>query len=88
MTLIENKFRKPPIDEIKNNLQIIKQTLSIQEQTKKNVSKIIDDICKVKNLHEMYIYIEKLSTYLSRIFNREAKIVFESYFDKLKKRIM
>ena len=48
MTLIQNQFRTPQIDEIKNNLQIIKQTLSIQEKTKKDISTIIDDICKVK----------------------------------------
>ena len=88
LTLIQNKFRTPPIDEIKNNLQIIKQTLSIQEKTKKDISTIIDDICKVKKLDQMYVYIEKLSTYISRVFNREAKIVFESYYDKLKIRIM
>ena len=73
LTLINNKFRKPKIEDIKNNLQIIKQMLSIQTETKQNVSKIIDDICKKKKLNEMFVYIDKLSIYLAKLFNRDAK---------------
>jgi hypothetical protein len=80
LTLITNNFREPPIDKIKNNLQIIKQNLSIQDETKKNCSLVIDDICRLKKLNEMYIYIEKLSKYLSRIFNADAKTLYETYY--------
>ena len=73
LTVIQNQFRKPKIDDIKNNLQIIKQNLSVQSETKLNVSTIIDDICKKKSLNEMFIYIDKLSIYLAKLFNRDAK---------------
>ena len=83
MALITNNFRKPPIDTIKNNLQIIKQNLSIQVETKQNVSVILDDICKLNKLDEMHIYIEKLSVYLSKIFNRDAKTLYEKYYKNM-----
>jgi hypothetical protein len=76
LTVIQNQFRKPKIDGIKNNLQIIKQNLSVQSETKLNVSTIIDDICKKKSLNEMFIYIDKLSIYLAKLFNRDAKKAF------------
>jgi len=82
LLLIDNKFRKPPIDTIKNNLQIIKQNLSIQNETKENVSRILDDICRLKKLDEMHIYIDKLSKYLSRLFNTDAKTLYETYYKK------
>ena len=75
--LIDNKFRKPNIDDIKNNLQVIKQNLSIQTQTHKNCSIIIDDICKQNNMNNMKIYIYKLCEYLQKVFNREAKSFLE-----------
>ena len=77
LILIDNKFRKPNIDDIKNNLQLIKQNLSIQTQTHKNCSIIIDDICKQNNMNNMKIYIYKLCEYLQRVFNREAKSFLE-----------
>ena len=73
LTVIKNQFRKPKIDDIKNNLQIIKQNLSVQSETKLNVSSVIDDICKKNNLNQMFIYIDKLSIYLAKLFNRDAK---------------
>ena len=78
LTVIKNQFRKPKIDDIKNNLQIIKQNLSVQSETKLNVSTVIDDICKKKKLNEMFIYIDKLSIYLAKIFNRDAKALMNS----------
>nr|WPF46693.1 MAG: hypothetical protein [Lake Baikal virophage 9] len=78
LTLINNNFRKPPIQSIKDNLQIIKQMLSIQTETKQNVSQIIDNICKKKKLNEMFIYIDKLSIYLAKLFNRDAKSFMDS----------
>jgi len=77
ISVIENNFRKPDINDIKNNLQIIKQNLSIQTETHKNCSKIIDDICKIKNIIHMRIYIYKLSEYLQKVYNREAKTFLE-----------
>ena len=67
ISVIENNFRKPDINDIKNNLQIIKQ----------NCSTIIDDICKIKNIIHMRIYIYKLSEYLQKVYNREAKTFLE-----------
>ena len=55
INVIENNFKKPNINDIKNNLQVIKQNLSIQTETHKNCSKIIDDICKIKNIIHMRI---------------------------------
>ena len=80
LTLINNTFRKPKIEDIRNNLQIIKQMLSIQTETKENVSQIIDDICKKKKLSEMFMYIDKLCVYLAKLFNRDAK----TFLDKIK----
>ena len=77
INVIENTFRKPNINDIKNNLQIIKQNLSIQTQTHKNCSLIIDDICKQNDMNNMRIYIYKLSEYLQKVFNREAKSFLE-----------
>ena len=87
LTLIENKFRKPTIESIKNNLQIIKQNLSVQDETKQNVSMIIDDICRLNKLDEMYIYIEKLSKYLSRLFNADAKTLYKNITSNLSPKI-
>lgn len=78
ISVIENTFRKPNIEDIKNNLQIIKQNLAIQTETHKNCSVIIDDICKLNKLNEMAIYIHKLSDYLSRVYNRNAKAFLEN----------
>jgi len=77
INVIENNFKKPNINDIKNNLQVIKQNLSIQTETHKNCSKIIDDICKIKNIIHMRIYIYKLSEYLQKVYNREAKSFLE-----------
>jgi len=77
ITVIDNKFRKPEISDIKNNLQIIKQNLSIQTETHKNCSKIIDSICERKKLTEMIIFIQKLSEYISKVYNRSAKIFLD-----------
>lgn len=78
LNLIKNNFRRPRIEDIRNNLQIIKQNLSNQTETKKNVSLIIDDICKKNKLDQMYIYIDKLSHYLARLFNRDAKAFIDN----------
>jgi hypothetical protein len=63
---------------IKNNLQIIKANLSIQTETHKNCSIIIDDICSQTDLNKMNVYIQKLSEYLSKVFNRFAKRFLET----------
>jgi hypothetical protein len=48
-----------------------------QTQTHKNCSLIIDDICKQNDMNNMRIYIYKLSEYLQKVFNREAKSFLE-----------
>ena len=82
MILIKNNFRKPPIESIKTNLQIIKQNLSVQDETKKNISVIIDDICKLNKLDQMYIYIDKLAKYVYKRCNLDAKILYDKYYKK------
>lgn len=77
INVIENKFRKPEISDIINNLQIIKQNLSIQTETHKNCSVIINSICQRKKLTEMIIFIQKLSEYISKVYNRSAKVFLE-----------
>jgi hypothetical protein len=80
--VIENKFRKPKLSDIINNLQIIKSNLSMQNETKENVSMIIDNMCKLKNLSSMIIFINKLSNYISKIYNADAKTFFEENYKK------
>jgi hypothetical protein len=80
--VIENKFRKPKLSDIINNLQIIKSNLSMQNETKENVSMIIDNMCKLKNLSSMIIFINKLSNYKSKIYNADAKTFFEENYKK------
>jgi len=78
INVISNTFRQVNINDIKNNLQIIKANLSIQTETYKNCSLIIDDICSQTNLNKMNVYIQKLSEYLSKIYNRSAKHFLET----------
>jgi len=65
--LIENNFRKPKIEDIKNNLQIIKQFLSIS-----NVSMEIDNICSSNSLKQMDSKIQKLRDILFSISNKNT----------------
>jgi len=65
--LIENKFRKPDIRDIKNNLQIIKQFLSISD-----VSMEIDKICSSKSLKNLDFKIQKLRDILFSISNKNT----------------
>jgi hypothetical protein len=78
INVISNTFRQVKIEDIKNNLQIIKANLSIQTETHKNCSIIIDDICSQTDLNKMNVYIQKLSEYLSKVFNRFAKRFLET----------
>jgi len=78
INVISNTFRQVKIEDIKNNLQIIKANLSIQTETQKNCSIIIDDICSQTDLNKMNVYIQKLSEYLSKVFNRFAKRFLET----------
>jgi hypothetical protein len=69
--LLEQEFRKPEINDIKNNLQIIKQNLSYNIQYDiGNVSRRIDDICRVSNVLEIKKRLENLSTDISDIVNK------------------
>ena len=78
INVISNTFRQVKIEDIKNNLQIIKANLSIQTETHKNCSIIIDDICSQTDLNKIKVYIQKLSEYLSKVFNRFAKRFLET----------
>jgi hypothetical protein len=78
VNVISNTFRQVKIEDIKNNLQIIKANLSIQTETQKNCSIIIDDICSLSDLNKIQTYIQKLSEYLSKVFNRFAKSFLET----------
>jgi len=78
VNVISNTFRQVKIEDIKNNLQIIKANLSIQTETQKNCSIIIDDICSLSDLNKIKTYIQKLSEYLSKVFNRFAKTFLET----------
>ena len=78
INVISNTFRQVKIEDIKNNLQIIKANLSIQTETHKNCSIIIDDICSQTDLNKINVYIQKLSEYLSKVFNRFAKRFLET----------
>jgi hypothetical protein len=68
--LLENKFRKPKLEDIKNNLQIIKQSLSyITAIDLSSVSNRIDYICSlpVKTIKKE---IDKLISFLSTKINK------------------
>jgi hypothetical protein len=69
--VLEQEFRKPKIENVKNNLQIIKQNLSYNtEYDLGNVSRRIDDICRVSNILEIKKRLENLSSDISDIINK------------------
>jgi len=63
--LIENKFRKPNIKDIKSNLQIIKQSLSVEP-----INKTIDNMCNLKSLTSILFKIKKLKDILYSLSNK------------------
>lgn len=71
LLLLDNKFRKPKLEDIKKNLQIIKQSLSyITAINLSNVSKKIDYICSLSSVKTMKREIESLINFLFKIINK------------------
>ena len=71
LLLLDNKFRKPKLEDIKNNLQIIKQSLSyITAINLSNVSQKIDYICSLSSVKSIKKEIESLINFLFRIINK------------------
>jgi len=71
LLLLDNKFRKPKLEDIKKNLQIIKQSISyITAINLSNVSKKIDYICSLSSVKTMKREIESLISFLSKIINK------------------
>jgi hypothetical protein len=73
LLLNEQTFRKPNINDINNNLQIIKQDLSY---TNTNFSDDIDEATKTKNKSLKFEMIQKIRDDLFRIINKDAKKLF------------
>jgi hypothetical protein len=67
MILLKNKFRKPQLEDIKDNLQIIKQMISSHL-----VSRQINSICSLKSRTSIYKKIESLRNKLFTISNKTA----------------
>jgi hypothetical protein len=69
--LLENKFRKPRLEDIKNNLQIIKQSLSyITAIDLSSVSNRIDYICSLQSVKTIKKEIDNLISFLSIKINK------------------
>jgi hypothetical protein len=71
--ILQNEFRKPKLNDIKINLQIIKQQLSYNTEYKlNNISSSIDKICKSSSLEQIEKNIQSLSDMLSYIVNKSG----------------
>jgi hypothetical protein len=69
--LLENKFRKPRLEDIKNNLQIIKQSLSyITAIDISSVSNRIDYICSLQSVKTIKKEIDNLISFISNQINK------------------
>lgn len=69
--ILQNEFRKPKLNDIKTNLQIIKQQLSYNTEYNLNhISSSIDKICKSSSLEQIEKNIQSLSDMLSYIVNK------------------
>lgn len=69
--MLEQDFRKVELNEICNNLQILKQSLSYFNI--KNLSDEIDSLCKIKNKKTLFNSLEKIINYLNNYLNNELK---------------
>ena len=74
LILLEQKFKKVNMEDVKNNLQIIKQNASYAPDI--DVSKVIDKICLLKDKKKIYNGIQKMSKQLLKIVNDDAKKKF------------
>ena len=75
LILLEQKFKKVNMEDVKNNLQIIKQNASYAPEI--DVSKVIDKICLLDDKKKIYNGISKLSSKLSSLLNDDAKRFFK-----------
>ena len=75
LILLEQKFRPVNMEDVKNNLQIIKQNASYAPEI--DVSKVIDKICLLKDKKKIYYGIAKMSMSLASLLNDDAKRFFK-----------
>ena len=75
LILLEQKFKKVNMEDVKNNLQIIKQNASYAPEI--DISKVIDKICLLDDKKKIYNGISKLSSKLSSLLNDDAKRFFK-----------
>ena len=67
--MLEQDFRKVDLNDIYNNLQILKQNLSFFNT--KKLSDDIDSLCNIKNKKTLYNSLEKIINYLQNYLNKE-----------------
>jgi len=74
LLVVDNKFRKPKMEDILNNLQIIKQNLSsVFDIDLGDVSGEIDYICSLKSPSRIRTKIENLKNHLLDVVNKCSK---------------
>jgi len=71
LILLEQTFRKVKIEDIHNNLQIIKQSASYSSEL--NLSKAIENICKLQSHKKMYNSIKKIKERILNFINNHAE---------------
>lgn len=73
--VLENKFRKPKLNDICNNIQIIKQNIgTISEiELKSTLYKDLDKICSYKNQTSIIKNLKKVIQYIQRKVNETTK---------------
>jgi hypothetical protein len=67
--MLEQDFKKVDLNDIYNNLQILKQNLSFFNT--KNLSDEIDSLCNIKNKKYLYNSLEKIINYLNNYLNNQ-----------------
>lgn len=78
--LLEQKFKPVDINDIHNNLQIIKQSISniFEIKIQSTIYNFIDNICHINNKHITYELIDKLKNKLLIILNKESFKIYEN----------
>lgn len=78
--LLEQKFKPVDINDIHNNLQIIKQNISniFEIEIQSTIYDFIDNICNINNKHITYELIDKLKKKLIIILNKESLKIYEN----------
>ena len=71
--VLEQTFKKPKLEEIRQNLQLVKWRLSYVSS---QFSKTIDDICKMKSNKAIHSSVEKLREDIFSIVNKQAVAEF------------